>query len=314
VSEKISESETFSFLSSRRIYSIMIVALMISIVTVGYVLTSSSSIRTESLPVVEVGDMVYVTYVGYFSDHPGDWVFDTSDRTVAMNNNIAKSLFFVQREPAEYKPLNFTAGTAVGLLEPFVQGVVGMTVTQMKRIDIPIEEGYPIVEQYIRTNYIDMRVPVIFNMSISEFESSFGVTPTVGLTIDRDKNFWEWDSTVFDITGDKVIVQHEPYVGMRVSAFGDPDVDPRDGWYQEVISIDPSADGGNGLIIVRNQITAQDIYQKKGTDYDRRKFTLVNVDETNGTFSYLLNEQGYIGELAGRSLYFEVTISRVLKN
>lgn len=311
MTDRFGVSEGSPFLASRRIYTVLIVLLLISIVTVGYVLLNSPIIRAEALPVVERGDMVYVDYIGYFADNPGGWVFDTNIRSVAFDDGIAKSLYFVKREPKDYKALNFTAGTATNLLKPFVEGVVGMTVTEKKTIYVPVEQAYPVAFPALRTNLIDMEVPVIYRLNLSEFQNLYKTDPTVGMTLKH--SFWEWDTEVIDLNAERVIMQNEPRVGMIVSAFGDPEKDPRDGWYQQVISVDPTAYDGNGLIIVRNLISPQDIYQKKGTDYDRRKFTLFDVDMTNRTYTVILNDEGYIGELAGRALIFEVTVTRVLK-
>jgi FKBP-type peptidyl-prolyl cis-trans isomerase 2 len=311
VTGRIYDSESYPILASRKTYTILIALLLVSIATVGYVLLNSPVVRTESLPVVERGDMVYVDYVGYFADKPGGWVFDTNIRKIAMDDGITKSLYFVKREPKDYKPLNFTAGTATNLLKPFVDGVIGMTVTETKTIYVPVDKAYPVALPALRTNLIDMEVPVIYRLNVSEFEKLYKITPTVGMTVKHA--FWEWDTEVIDLNSERVIMQNEPQIGMIVSAFGNPEEDPRDGWYQQVISIDPAAYDGNGLIIVRNLISPQDVYQKKGTDYDKKKFTLFDVDLTNRTFTVILNEEGYIGELAGRALIFEVTVTRVLK-
>lgn len=311
MTERMGDSENLRVLASRKAYTILIALLLISIGTVGYVLLNSPVIRAESLPVVERGNMVYVDYIGYFADHPGGWVFDTNIRSVAFDDGIVKSLYFVKREPKEYKALNFTAGTATNLLKPFVDGVIGMTVTEKKTIYIPVDKAYPVAYPALRMNLIDMEVPVIYRLNVTEFESLYKISPTVGMMVKHA--FWEWDTEVIDINSERVIMQNEPQVGMIVSAFGDPEKDERDGWYQQVISIDTAAYDGNGLIKVRNMISQQDILQKKGTDYDKRKFTLFDVDMTNRTFTVILNDEGYIGEMAGRALIFEVTVTRVLK-
>lgn len=311
VTERFGDSEGFPFLASRKAYTVLIALLLISIGTIGYVLLNSSVIRAESLPVVERGDMVYVDYIGYFADNPGGWVFDTNVRTVAFDDGIAKSLYFLKREPKEYKALNFTAGTATNLLKPFVDGVVGMTVTEKKTIYVPVEQAYPVALPALRTNLIDMEVPVIYRLNVTEFENLYKKTPTVGMTVKHA--FWEWDTEVIDLNGERVIMQNEPQIDMIISAFGNPEEDARDGWYQQVISIDPAAYDGNGLIVVRNLISPQDKFQKKGTDYDSKKFTLFDVDMTNRTFTVILNDEGYVGELAGRALFFEVTVTRVIK-
>lgn len=312
MSERPIEGEEKSILASRRVFSILIALLLISVGTIVYILATSPVIRTESLPVVEIGDMVYVNYIGYYADHPGGWVFDTNDRLVGLNDSIPKSLYFQKREPSEYSPLNFTAGTATNLLKPFVDGVVGMTVTQTKRIFIPIDQGYPIAYQYVSVDPINMTAPMIYRMNATDFESIYNLAPSVGMTVKH--YFWEWNTTILDVSGDEVTLQNEPSDGQIVSSFGDPANDSRDGWYQKVVSKDRFADAGIGRITVKNYITSQDAYQKKGTDYNKKKFTLIDVNETAGTFVILYNETSYIGELAGRALYFDVTVSKVMKS
>lgn len=298
-------------LASRKVIAVLIVVLLLSIGVIGYLSIISSRVSSNPLPKVEVGDAVYVDYVGYFSPNPGGWVFDTSDRLVAFNDSIPKSLYFVKREPNEYSTLNFTAGISTNLLEPFVQGVVGMTVTQTKTIYVPPEKAYTVLEDNIEVIPLIQSVPVLDTLSVREFETKYGQSPLDGLALKHV--FWEWDIIVKAISGDLVTIQNSPELWETISSYGDPDEDVRDGWLQEVVSIDPSASGGIGEILVRNLISSQDAYQKKGVNENLNYFTLMEVDEENGTFTVIKNSEGYVGEIAGRGLYFDITIKRVLK-
>lgn len=311
MSEKGSSSGIRLVLSDKRIYAILIAVLLLSIVAIGYVVTTSSGIQSEPLPVVNIGDHVYVDYVGFFAPNPGGWVFDTSKRIVAYDDAITKSLYFHQREPKEYTSLNFTAGISGNLLDPFIDGVVGMIVTQTKTISIPAENAYPVNPENIVSLPLNQSVPVLETISINEFVSTYELTPSLGLQVQH--SYWEWNMVVVNISGDIVTYQNEPWIDQIVSAYGDPSEDPRDGWYQRVIAVDPSANGGLGQITVANLITSQDAYQKKGLDNDMRYFTLVEVNEESKTFTLHYNDQNYIGELAGRTLYFEITVNKVLK-
>ena len=38
-----------------------------------------------------------------------------------------------------------------------------------------------------------------------------------------------------------------------------------------------------------------------------------DVDEVKGEFTVIYNAENYVGELAGRPLYFEVTVTKILK-
>jgi len=284
---------------------------LVSVGAIGYIAATSSTIESKSLPVVETGDTVYVDYIGMFTDNPGGWVFDTSKRAVAYDGSSIKSLFFQVRDDKQYTPLNFTAGLAQDFLKPFVTGVVGMSVYQTKRIFVPIEEGYSLVPEQIVDIPLVMDVPMIQNLTYAQFQSTYKVDPFEGFTVTH--TFWEWDATVINILGDKVFLQSQPVVGQIVSSFGNPDKDPRDGWYQEVISVDPAANGGEGLIKVLNKVSTQDIYQKKGRNFDGKTFTLLDVNESANRLTVINNSDTYVGELAGRALIFDVTVTAIRK-
>lgn len=316
MSERIPSSKDPSLLTNTKVTTLLIVALLVSVVTIGYVTATSNSINSEKYPSVEIGDMVYADYVGYFPTHPGGWIFDTNKRAIGLDDSLMKSLFNVKRNASDYGPLNFTAGTSKNLLKAFVDGVVGMMVTETKGIYISAEDGYPIDPEAIVHIPLVLTAPVIQNFTLTQFQSTYNANPVIGMVVKH--YFWEWDTRVKSIEGDKIVMQSEPYLGQIISSYGNPESDPRDGWYQEVIGIDPSANGGMGLIKVQNFITAQDVYQKKGQNFDEnlstmRWFTLIGVDEANGQFTIIYNAENYVGELADRPLYFEVTVTKILK-
>lgn len=316
MSERIPSGNDSSLLTNAKVTTLLIVSLLVSIVTIGYVTATSNSVSTELYPFVEIGDMVYADYVGYFPTHPGGWIFDTNKRAIGLDDSLTKSLFNVKRDPKDYTPLNFSAGTAKNFLRPFVDGVVGMMVTQTKGIYISAEDGYPIDPEGVVHISLILTAPVIQNLTVTQFQTTYESNPVTGMVVRH--YFWEWDTRVKGIEGDKVIMQSEPYLGQIISSYGNPESDPRDGWYQKVIGINASADGGIGQIRVQNFITAQDVYQKKGQNYDEklaalRWFTLVDVDEVKGEFTVIYNAENYVGELAGRPLYFEVTVTKILK-
>jgi FKBP-type peptidyl-prolyl cis-trans isomerase 2 len=316
VSDRIPSNNDPSLLTNTKVTTLLIVALLVSIVTIGYVTATSSSVNPEQYPFVDIGDMVYVDYVGYFPTNPGGWIFDTNKRTIGLDDSLTKSLFNIKRDAKDYAPLNFSAGISKNLLEPFVDGVLGMMVTQTKGIYISAEDGYPIDPEGVVHIPLILIAPVIQNLTVTQFQTTYEANPITGMVVRH--YFWEWDTRVKGIEGDKVIMQSEPYLGQIISSYGNPESDPRDGWYQKVIGINASADGGIGQIKVQNFVTAQDVYQKKGQNYDEtlstlRWFTLIDVDEVKGEFTIIYNAENYVGELAGRALYFEITVTKIIK-
>jgi len=316
VSDRIPSGNDASLLTNVKVTTLLIVALLVSIVTIGYVTATSNSVSAELYPFVDIGDRVYVDYIGYFPTHPGGWIFDTNIRTIGLDDSLTKSLFNVKRDAQDYAPLDFNAGTSENLLKPFVDGVIGMMVTQTKGIYISAEDGYPIDPEGVVHIPLILIAPVIQNLTITQFQTTYESNPITGMVVKH--YFWEWDTRVKGVEGDKVIMQSEPYLGQIISSYGNPGSNPRDGWYQKVIGINASVDGGFGQIKVQNFITAQDVYQKMGQNYDEtlstlRWFTLIDVNETKGEFTIIYNAENYVGELAGRALYFEVTVTKIVK-
>lgn len=316
MSGRIPSGNDPSLLTNTKVTTLLIVALLVSIATIGYVTVTSKSVNADLYPFVDTGDLVYVNYIGYFPTHPGGWIFDTNKRDIGLDDSLVKSLFNVKRDPQDYAPLNFTAGTSKSLLKAFVDGVIGMMVTETKGIYISPENGYPIAPEGVVHLPLILTAPVIQNLTVSQFQTTYKANPIVGMVV---KNyFWEWETRVKAIEGDKIVMQSEPYIGEIISSYGNPESDPRDGWYQEVIGINASANGGFGEIKVQNFISAQDIYQKKGQNYDEslktlRWFTLIDVNQTSGQFTIIYNADNYVGELANRPLYFEVTVTKIIK-
>jgi FKBP-type peptidyl-prolyl cis-trans isomerase 2 len=60
-------------------------------------------------------------------------------------------------------------------------------------------------------------------------------------------------------------------------------------------------------------LNATSVYNVKGQDIDGVEFVVSGFNATNGTFeiSQVDTTKGYNGELAGRTLFFEVTIVKV---
>lgn len=298
-------------LANRKVMAVLVAALFISVGLIGYISATSSTVSGNPLPVVEVGDLVYVNYIGSFVDNPGGWVFDTNERIAAYNVSLEKSLFFAIRDDSQYVPLNFTAGISENFLKPFVEGVVGMSVYQTKRVYVPIEDGYSLVPENMEVFPLVMEAPVYQNYTYAEFRSAFKADPYIGLSLKHV--FWGWDCSVYDIISDKIILQSHPTIGQTVTGFGNPGINSRVGWYQTVLTVNQSANNGNGIITIQNHISPQDIYQKRGTNPNGKLFTLLDVNETSGTFTVIYNTESYIGELAGRALYFDITVTSVRK-
>ena len=291
---------------------VLIVAVIIVLAGAVIYVAYTSAREGDSEPyAIASGDSVTLNYIGRFSDGR---VFDTSILSVAMDDaNYTKSLTFNLRSNDSYKPFEMTAGLygSGGTIKGFAMGVIGLHVGDYKIVEIPPEDAYPVDSNMLRTVNITQTVPVKEIYTISTFQSSFSTDPLPLSTLSHF--FWKWKVLVASVEGDTVTVLNQPTEGSSVYPFGDPTAADPYGWEVQVTSYDPAADGGNGIITVQNMISADDVYNIKGTDTAGGVFVVSGYDDTNKTFQLHVSNSsaGYNGEIAGRTLFFEITVISV---
>lgn len=251
---------------------------------------------------VEMGDKVVVDYIGRFVDMS---VFDTSMYSVAKDNvSYPKSPAFHMREPSDYVPLKVKVGTAsegeyITVIEGFREALLGMKVGDRRTAIIPPEKGYGfkdpslIVEKPL-IETIQMR----YVWNESKFTDYFGKSPLDGLVVKDPK--WGWNVSVFAAYGDKVVFQFTPEVGEIVSPFG---------WEIKVLSVDSTANNGNGEIKIQHLIKPSQVNRIHAQDFQYRDFYLIGLNPQAGTFTIDYNEQ-----TKGNTLIFTITLLNITKN
>ena len=295
------------------IMTLLIAAIVISVGAVSYVVYSNShASKAQNLPVVKAGDKVMMNYIGRFSDGR---VFDTTLASVGGNNALyPKSLTYTPRGNTSYVPFNMTAGNygSGGTIKGFALGVIGLSEGDHVIIDVPASDAYPVVETYVHTVNIVDNVSIFGSLSDTDFAAAFGSAAEVGQIYKH--YFWGWDIQVTSNEGGLVIYQNEPDVGQIVYPFGNPlNATSPAGWPVLVEKYDLSANGGQGLMQIRHEVTASDVYNVKGTDSDRSTIVVSSFNATAGTFQITKSNSstGFNGEIAGRELFFEVFILKV---
>jgi len=286
---------------------VLIVILMISASSVVVLLyTGQQSNEAAITGVVEKGDTVKVNYIGRLDDGR---VFDTSLWGVASNDALyPKSLSFSLRAQNTYTPLSFTVGSGQ-MIAGFDQGVIGMSENETKVIVVPPDEGYG--EMNMSKLFVMpllVTVPVYYTMNYSNFETEFSLDPEAGMVV--QDSLYGWDILVLDANSnsDLVLLMNKPLVGEQFAVYGEPQSNPPSGWYAEVTSIDSAANGGKGIIQIRNLLTSDDAGMVEGLDVTTGSTFYVDmVDESAGTF-----RMNYNGELLGKTLYFTVTLVDII--
>ncbi|OGS42253.1 MAG: hypothetical protein A3K67_05875, partial [Euryarchaeota archaeon RBG_16_62_10] len=295
----------------RRITMALIVAaIVLSVAAIGYVLyTDSLAQPLDATPAIVAGDSVEMEYIGRL---PDGRVFDTSNLSVALDDGLyPKSLTFQLRDNDSYKPFTMEAGKtgSGGTIPGFANGVIGLHAGDHVTIEVPVGEGYEVNQSMLRTIELEEEIYAIEVMSEDDFRNNFGFEPIQMRTYTHF--FWGWDVLVVERVGGMVTLRHQPVVGQVVHPFGDPDnSDDPAGWDVVVKSYDTAANSGLGSIELEHEVVAEDVYNVKGTDADDLQFVVSGFNATAGTFEIhkIDTESGYNGELAGRTLYFEVTI------
>jgi FKBP-type peptidyl-prolyl cis-trans isomerase 2 len=286
---------------------VLIVILMISASSVVVLLyTGNQSNQAAITDVVEKGDTVKVNYIGRLEDGR---VFDTSLWGVASNDALyPKSLSFSLRAQSSYTPLTFTVGSGQ-MIAGFDQGVIGMSENETKVIVVPPDEGYGEMNMsMLFVMPLLVTVPVYYTMNYSDFETEFSQDPETGMVV--QDSLYGWDILVIDANSnsDLVLLMNKPLVGEQFAVYGEPQSSPPTGWYAEITSIDSGANGGKGIIQIRNLLTSEDAGMVEGVDVSTGSTFYVDmVDESAGTF-----RMNYNGELLGRTLYFTVTLVDII--
>lgn len=293
--------------------ALLIAGIVVSVGAIGYVLYSGSGgSHVQSTLAVASGDSVAVNYIGTLADGR---VFDTSLNSVASDDvSYPKSLTFSHRESASYTVFTMTAGNygAGGTIKGFALGVIGMHVNDTKLIEVLPADGYAVDPTMVATKNLAEEIGATETYSAQSFTDRFGVEPILMRTVTHF--FWGWDAQIVYNSSAQVTIRLMPTVGQVVYPFGNPDdPDVPSGWPVVVESYDPLAKGGTGSIVIRHQLASVDVYHVRGFDLDNAEFVVSDVNLANGTFEVhkVDTAKGYNGELAGRMLFFEVTVVKI---
>jgi FKBP-type peptidyl-prolyl cis-trans isomerase 2 len=236
-------------------------------------------------------------------------VFDTSLWNVANDSALyPKSLIFNLHSQSDYTPLEFQVGSGA-MISGFDKGVLGMSVGETKVITVPPEEGYGNMNaSLLFTMPLLILAPVYDITNYTVFYEVYSEVPEAGMMVQDP--LYGWDILVVDANSnsDTVLLMNKPLVGQKFAIYGEPESSPSSGWYVEIVYIDSSADGGNGVIEIRNLLTNADAGMIEGVDtISGSTFYIDMVDESAGTFG-----MNYNNELLGKTLYFTVTLVEIV--
>ena len=292
------------------------VALIVPISIIGYVIYDNTKSHFASTgDVIEMDDVVTMNYIGRFTN---GLVFDTSLLDVATDDVLyPKCLTYTMRDNESYTPFEMTAGkygVEGGTIKGFALGVIGLSVGDTEEIYVAPEDAYAANPDMIDTVPLVQRVNATETIPETSFDALFKIDAVVMDHVPHYK--WKWDVVVTSVEFGFVTFKHFPTVGETVYPFGDPlDMEDPAGWACTVESFDPLANDGVGEVLVRHDVSSEDVYDVKGEIFDGGVFVISSFDSENETFDIHRSDFsiGYNGEISGRALYFEVTIISVRK-
>jgi FKBP-type peptidyl-prolyl cis-trans isomerase 2 len=302
--------------SMKVIIIVVLVVIMVSASTL-VVMFGSGSKSNPNANVVENGDTVTVNYIGSLTDGR---IFDTNIWSVANDSSEPKSLTFTLKSQSSYTPLTFTVGSGK-MIPGFNDAVIGMTLSNpYKNVTIPPSQAYPEQAKYNKVFNLTQESQVIYEYNYSQFTAKYSITtPVQGMWVADPFYGWPAQITIADSNADRVQVSNAPQIDGQYRIYAPSNTSLAGGWYVRVVSVDSSANGGLGRIIVHSQLTAADDRNIMGYDKvsstSTKTFIVTNVSVANDTCVLAYNDSsaGYNAEIAGQTLEFEIILLSITK-
>lgn len=254
---------------------------------------------------VQSGDSVYLNYTGQYSNGQ---IFDTSMFSVARNNaTFPKGPGFTWRgNSSTYTPLQISNVGTGQVIAGMDTGILGMHANQTRFLVIPFSQGYgPLNLSLLNYTHIFQNLTMVHTVNSTRFSAVSGQQPYQGMTF-KDP-FWHWNDTIMSVQNGIIVYQYTPVTGMVVYPYSlNSSTTPGySGWPVTVTGINSSANGGQGQVTVRNDVTQQMVRSAGGQNQSGSKFVLWGIN-SNGTMTLNFNRP-----VTGRTLEFTVTITYI---
>jgi hypothetical protein len=299
-----------SALSKVMLSIIVVIILIVSSVLV-VVMTMKGSGSGET---VANGDVITVDYVGYMMVDGEKKVFDTTIWDVVTDNvTYPKALWYTAKTEAKCVPYSFTVGVGT-VVTGFDQGVLGMEKDKTKTITIPASQGYgTLAASKLKTFDLITTVPIYVTTTTAAFKTTFGEVAAAGLSVTDPVYNWPVTVLSVDTLSDEVEYMNVPTSNAIYHVYGSDTANVVAGWDIQITSVDSTANGGKGSIVIQHLIGDADSWDIKGYS-GGSLFYLIDVDTTAGTAVMNFSTGSSSAALKGQTMYFEVTIISISKS
>jgi FKBP-type peptidyl-prolyl cis-trans isomerase 2 len=253
--------------------------------------------------VAAYGDSVTVDYTGSYYNYvkeDGALVFDTSYKSVATDDSIAKSSDFTVR--TSYSPLSVTIGSG-SALELFENSIVGHKVGDVFKVKIPAGEGYVGPDTTATSNLNGFTVPTTQTMPNNAFKTLYDKTLTAGVPTDFT-TVYGWNATaVLSSSSNTVTIMNKPVEGSTYTFSPNGDA-PETG--SEKLTFAVTYAGKDNItcnLAFKNTTTVSgNTIQMEAFDFGTQKWYVEEV--SSSTFTYKTSDRGTVNE----DLYFEMKL------
>ncbi len=294
----------------------LVIVVMVGAIAGGYAVNKYYLQDEEKKEVLEVeeGDTVTVHYTGWLTDeriYDSERIFDTSREEIPGETTITF------QERARGDPFKFAVGEGQ-VIEGWEENVIGMKKGQTKIFTIPAKKAYDTRnEDLVYEIDKEETIPVYHEMTISDFTMAYEIQPSVSMVV--EDVFWRWNTTVISVEDDIVNLKHEPEVGKMYRTYKQDGP----GWKSEVVSVDSTANDGEGEIIIEHYVDKPIILKSEHLGW--RKEVYRNMPEQQRQADQSGSGQGVVvdigdtikidfnEEVAGKELRFKISIVNIQK-
>ena len=261
---------------------------------------------TEDTTKAAYGDEVTVNYTGTFYAYYGEEnavVFDTSYRSIGENDAIIKSNSF---NKSSYSTLSFEVG-GTDVLAGFGNAVVGHKVGD--KIQVTVENGYPAGSDFYEQSRTGLTVPVVQEMTKTQFESVYDYDLTDG-GMTYITTVYGWPATVVS-ADNKVYITNMPeenqtYTYTPNGAVSDGEEEDEEAGHSFGTTSFRVTDIGNEIVFDisfsgTTSVGDNGAIQMIELEFGTETWYVTNV--SNGEFTYKTCD-----EVSNATLYFEIEI------
>ena len=261
---------------------------------------------TEDTTKAAYGDEVTVNYTGTFYAYYGEEnavVFDTSYRSIGENDAIIKSNSF---NKSSYSTLSFEVG-GTDVLTGFGNAVVGHKVGD--KIQVTVENGYPAGSDFYEQSRTGLTVPVVQEMTKTQFESVYDYDLTDG-GMTYITTVYGWPATVVS-ADNKVYITNMPeenqtYTYTPNGAVSDGEEEDEEAGHSFGTTSFRVTDIGNEIVFDisfsgTTSVGDNGAIQMIELEFGTETWYVTNV--SNGEFTYKTCD-----EVSNATLYFEIEI------